>query len=287
MLDKPVGWTSFQCVALVRRLLRQRRVGHAGTLDPLASGILPVCVGQATRVVEYLHDAPKSYLARVRLGVETSTDDGEGAVVATAPVGRLDVERLAPVLPEFQGVIQQVPPAFSAIKVQGRPAYASARRGNEVALRARPVRVDRIEVAGIAGDEFEMRVDCGRGTYIRSLARDIGRRLGCGGHLAALRRTRVGPFRAGLTAAELEEAVDDGSWPLLLRPLDTALAGQPAMVLAADTVRLVAQGRSLALGVVAPGPIAVAYAEHGYATAVMKQEPGGRWRPDVVFSAPA
>ncbi|HUT78949.1 MAG TPA: tRNA pseudouridine(55) synthase TruB, partial [Polyangia bacterium] len=189
-MDKPVGPTSFAAVQIVRRAFGLRAAGHAGTLDPRASGLLVLCVGRATRLADMLMDGDKIYRASVRLGVETDTDDTEGRPVATAPVPALDRVRVEAVLESFIGRIEQIPPAFSAIKRHGQPLYRRARRGEELSPEPRPVTIHRIDLIGMREDGLELEVECGKGTYIRALARDLGRSLGPRGHLAALRRTR-------------------------------------------------------------------------------------------------
>ena len=196
-LDKPAGASSARLVAQVKRLLpRGTKIGHAGTLDPFATGVLLLLVGKATKQCERLMDAPKEYEATIKLGATTVTDDPESPeqpVPGAGPVSRDAVEE---VLPRFVGVIEQRPPAFSALKVGGRRAYDLARAGGEVELKARPVRVYGIQLLSYERPLVKVRVDCGRGTYIRALARDIGEALSVGGHLRELRRTRVGAFTA-------------------------------------------------------------------------------------------
>ncbi len=195
LVDKPVGPTSFAVVRQVRRVLRVKKVGHAGSLDPFASGLLVVCVGRpATRLSDRLMAGRKHYRAEIRLGVETDTYDGEGKEVARRPVEGLDPQRIETALAGFRGEIMQAPPPFSALKHQGRPLYYYARRGEPVRKGPRPVRVYRLELLSFADDRLVVDIECGKGTYVRSLAADLGRELGCGAHLAGLRRLAVGPF---------------------------------------------------------------------------------------------
>jgi tRNA pseudouridine55 synthase len=209
-LDKPVGPTSHDMVGLLRRLTGTRRIGHAGTLDPLASGVLPILVGAATRFSEELSGGAKRYTAVVRLGQRSVTDDAEGPIT-TDPGSLPDDERLAAALRSFVGAFEQVPPVFSALKRQGMTAYRAARAGKPIELAPRLVRVDRIDLlATVRGDgwvDAQIDLRCGAGTYVRSIARDLGERLGCGGHLHALRRTEAAGLRAdaALTPARLEE----------------------------------------------------------------------------------
>ncbi len=197
-IDKPYGWTSFDAVkrlrgALQRRLgLKKFKVGHAGTLDPLATGVLLVCTGRATRQIDQLQQGTKEYLATLRLGATTPSFDLEKEIDAVYPTDHITRELVESVLPQFTGRIMQVPPVFSAVKVDGKRAYKFARKGAEVELKPKPLQIDEIELIAFAPDEIQIRVVCSKGTYIRALARDIGRALSSGAHLVALRRTRVG-----------------------------------------------------------------------------------------------
>jgi len=198
-IDKPEGWTSHDVVAVVRGVLGTKRVGHGGTLDPQASGLLPVLVGTATKVADRIHEATKVYDAVVRFGAETATDDREGAVTRESAVPVL-AESIEPALATLRGVITQVPPQYAALKVAGRPAYARARSGETVALAARRVQVLRLDVIEIASPDLRVLVVCSSGTYVRAIARDLGRALGSAAHLAGLRRLAVG-------ALEVHDAV--------------------------------------------------------------------------------
>lgn len=201
-IDKPGGITSARVVSIVKRLLpRGTKIGHAGTLDPFATGVLLLLVGKATKACERLMDAPKQYEATIRFGATTATDDPDAPPTPWVPAGGGDIvppgaASLPPVLEAFVGEILQRPPAYSALKIGGRRAYDLARQGGSVDLQPRPVRVYGIEMLEYAWPALRLRIDCGRGTYIRAIARDLGERLDVGGHLAALRRTRVGPFSA-------------------------------------------------------------------------------------------
>jgi tRNA pseudouridine55 synthase len=198
VVDKPAGWTSHDVVGRARRLVGTRKVGHAGTLDPMATGVLVLGVERATKLLGHLTLDTKTYLATVRLGVETATDDAEGEIVARADAGSVTDAGIADGIAALTGDIEQVPSTVSAIKVDGRRAYERARAGEEVVLEARPVHVARFEVLDTRREQgtvdLDVLVDCSSGTYVRALARDLGRGLGVGGHLTALRRTRVGPF---------------------------------------------------------------------------------------------
>ena len=231
IFDKPLEITSTQAVGKIRWLFQAQKGGHAGTLDPLATGILPIALGEATKTVAFAVDGEKSYRFTVRWGVETTTDDTEGSAVDTSELrpSRAAIETL---LPRFIGEIMQTPPAFSAIKVDGQRAYDLARDGAEVILEARPVVVDTLRIVEVPDDATTVfEATCGKGTYVRAIARDLGRALGCFGHVIKLRRTRVGPFGEdqAITLAELEELAgqDDGGVGLMrcLLPIESALAG--------------------------------------------------------------
>jgi tRNA pseudouridine55 synthase len=227
VLDKPVGMTSTQAVGAVRRLFDARKAGHAGTLDPLATGVLPIALGEATKTVPYAVDGTKHYRFTVRWGAGTDTDDAEGRITATSEL-RPSREAIEALLPRFTGEIMQTPPAYSAIKVDGNRAYDLARAGEIVELEARPVQIDSLTLIAMSEPDttiFEAR--CGKGTYVRALARDMGSLLGCFGHLIALRRTRVAPFdeAAAVSLAALEAAGERGEDALhaLLLPIEAAL----------------------------------------------------------------
>jgi tRNA pseudouridine55 synthase len=245
-LDKPIGMTSTHAVAVIKRLLSAKRVGHAGTLDPLASGLLPIALGEATKTVPFIMDSRKVYRFTVRWGEERDTDDTEGRVTETSR-SRPTPEAIRALLPRFTGLIEQVPPKYSAIKIEGERAYDLARDGEEVELQARPVQIDRLElVETLDSDHAVFEAGCGKGTYVRALARDMGRVLGCFGHVAALRRTRVGPFGPGdmISLADLEAlchraAAGEGSLADALLPVETALDDIPALAVSrADAARL-------------------------------------------------
>jgi tRNA pseudouridine55 synthase len=229
---KARGYTSHDVVAVVRRALGTRRVGHAGTLDPLAEGVLPICVGRYTRLVDLLGDTDKGYYAEVLLGARTATDDAEGEIVEQRPVPLLTVDALAPVLDAFRGPIIQVPPAFSAIKVAGKRAYDLARRGDALELAGRPVTIHRLDVVAWEPPRLTLLVVCSKGTYIRSIARDLGEALGCGAHLTRLVRLWVGSFglETAISLEEIQAAAAIGRIDDVLLPADTALAALPALL---------------------------------------------------------
>jgi tRNA pseudouridine55 synthase len=244
-LDKPSGWTSRAVVDRVSRPLRGVKVGHAGTLDPLASGVLVVCVGAATRLIELVQRMPKTYRTVVRLGARSDTLDADGEVTETPSprvASEADVRRA---LDGQVGTILQQPPEFSALKVAGKRAYDLARAGESVALQPRPVRIDRIALLAYEWPRLTLEIDCGSGTYIRSIARDIGEALGCGGLVEVLVRTRIGPFTKDEALDPLELSVE--SIPTRLRPALEAAAGLPRVFLSAEQVADAAQGRLIRL----------------------------------------
>ncbi len=235
LVDKPAGWTSHDVVARARGLFGQPRIGHTGTLDPFATGLLVLCLGRATRLAEYLSAHEKEYTGEAALGVETDTADAEGAVTRRSPVPELGPADLARVAASFTGRVAQVPPAFSAVKVGGQRAYALARRGEAVELAPREVEVLELVLELAGRDRLRLRVRCGAGTYVRALARDIGRALGCGAHLSALRRTRAGAFRVedAMTMEELERLAAAGRAGEAVLPADEGMLGYEAAILGA------------------------------------------------------
>lgn len=222
-IDKPEGWTSHDVVAVVRGVLGTKRVGHGGTLDPEASGLLPVLVGTATKFADRIHEATKVYDAVVRFGAETATDDREGAVTREASLPALVAETIEPALATLRGVIAQVPPQYAALKVAGRPAYARARRGETVALAARSVQVFRLDVIAIASPDLRLLVVCSSGTYVRSIARDLGRALDSAAHLAGLRRLAVGALETTDAVSPDQLRSRGGEARALLRPANDDL----------------------------------------------------------------
>jgi tRNA pseudouridine55 synthase len=278
-INKATGMTSHDVVAKIRKLLKQKRVGHAGTLDPAASGVLPICVGQGTRVAEYLSESGKAYQAEIVLGVVTDTYDSQGIIVRTAsltdqrddpneitespvgasaklaervsipcppPIYRLDRTRIEEALQQFNGPQMQMPPRYSAIKIQGRPAYKLARAGEEIPLQPRPITISKLEILQWRPPRLTLAIECSKGTYVRSLAYDLGERLGCGAHLGALLRTRSGPFTLSesITLEELELAIEAGTVQEYLHPADLALHQYPALMLDDDTVERVLHGNA-------------------------------------------
>lgn len=232
VIDKPAGWTSFDVVARARRLLGVRKIGHAGTLDPAATGVLPLAVGNATRVLEYLTEADKTYQAEVTFGIETDSHDRDGVVTGVRDATLLTAETVERALAGFRGAIAQVPPMHAAIKVNGQRLYELARRGEEIERVPRPVVIKRLTLEAWAPPVATLLVECSKGTYIRALARDLGEVTGAGAHLSQLIRTRTGPFTLD-EATTLEElaAALPGAWPELAVAADVVLADWPALVL--------------------------------------------------------
>ncbi|HEV7778852.1 MAG TPA: tRNA pseudouridine(55) synthase TruB [Luteibacter sp.] len=252
LLDKPLGLSSNQALQAARRLVGAAKGGHTGSLDPLATGLLPLCFGEATKLAGWLLGSRKAYEAIVRLGVTTTTADLEGEAVETRPVPPIDEATLAAALATLRGRIVQVPPVYSAIKKGGVPLYVHARRGEAVEVPAREVEVYRLDVIERTGDTLRLHVECGSGTYVRSLAVDLGERLGCGAHLTGLRRLWVEPFMAPamITLAELEAAAAQGPDPLdaCLLPVGAGLTHLPEIRLDAEQSRIFAFGQPVPLG---------------------------------------
>lgn len=240
-IDKPGGMTSHDVVNRIRRLTGIRRIGHAGTLDPLATGVLLLCVGRTTRLVEYLVGHDKVYEVTVRLGQATNTYDAEGEVVAERPFTHLTTAQIEQALVPFRGPILQKPPIYSAIKKDGQPLYKLARAGVEVDVPARKVTIHALDILDVALPEVRLRVACSSGTYIRSLAHDLGEALGCGGHATALRRTAVGDFVV-TQAVPLADLTTD-NWPVYLLAGETAVAHLPRLDLAADQTTALKNGQ--------------------------------------------
>jgi tRNA pseudouridine55 synthase len=286
IVDKPGGMTSHDVVARVRRLAGTRRVGHAGTLDPMATGVLVVGVEKATRLLGYLTLTEKEYAATIRLGQRTSTDDAEGEITGTAPAAGITEEAITKAVAALTGEILQVPPAVSAIKVGGQRAYKLTRAGAAPELKARPVTVYEFTVTGVRPDgdllDFDATVRCSSGTYIRALARDLGEALGTGGHLTALRRTRVGGYRAG-DARTLDQLA--GHFEVL--PLAAAAAAAfPRRELTEEEAGRLAHGGRLAPSgapAAADGTPTAAYAPDGTLIALVTEE-SGQARPVAVFA---
>jgi tRNA pseudouridine55 synthase len=254
VLDKPVGMTSTHAVAVVKRLFAAKRAGHAGTLDPLASGCLPIALGEATKTVPFVMDGRKLYRFTVRWGEERDTDDAEGRVVGTS-AERPAADAIRALLPRYTGTIEQVPPRFSAIKIEGERAYDLARDGETVELAPRPVEIHRFDLIDCPdADHAVLAAECGKGTYVRALARDLGRALGSLGHVAQLRRSGVGPFGEGdmislerLDALCHRAAVGEGNLADMLLPVETALDDIPALAVSPGDAARLQRGQAVLL----------------------------------------
>ena len=294
-IDKPQGITSHDVVARVRRLAGMKRVGHAGTLDPLATGVLVVGLGRATRLIEYIVGQPKTYLTTVRLGQATDTYDADGDVVQERPVAVSDSAFVA-ALDQFRGEIEQIPPMFSAIKRDGQPLYKLARQGKTVERKARRITIDALEVVKRSGDDVTLRVGCSTGTYIRSLAHDLGESLGCGGHVVMLRRTAVGEFSAdsqtrplstskgtsqqSASAIPLDHLTQENIASNLL-PIDKAIAHLPRIDLNHQEQQELRFGRRIAVDASTNSDIARVYDDGNFLGIVRRH--GSLWQPHKLF----
>ena len=288
-INKPEGITSFGVVAKVKRTTKEKRVGHAGTLDPLATGVLPVCLGKATRVIEYIHDGIKTYRAEIEMGISTTTYDREGEVTLRGNTSRIDRAGFETVLAQFSGEIQQTPPIYSALKHNGKPLYELARAHIEVELESRPVTIYKLEVVGWQPPIVTIKVSCSKGTYIRSLANDIGQALGCGAYMKSLVRLNYGIFdiNDAISLPQLENAFNDGSWRQYLYPIDSVLSHLEQITLTDDEVSEVKYGRSLVLNNNSEKTglsRARAYSRDGIFLAILDFKPEeGKWKPEKVF----
>ncbi len=285
-LDKPSGLTSHDVVEKIRRSSGLRRVGHAGTLDPAASGVLLVCLGQATRVSKYLMEGKKRYDAVIQLGVTTDTDDAQGKVVRSHAITGTDRDKVLAALNQFRGRVQQIPPMYSALKHQGTPLYSLARQGVEVERAARAVEIYHLELVEWAPPSIRVLVECSKGTYIRGLARDLGEELGTGAHLERLVRLACGPYTlqesTSLTEAERSLARDD--WREVLHPLDEALLCFEAFSVDEETGDRIRQGQYVEGPPPLDGPFCRAYGRTGRLLALLRyNEKQELWQPRKVF----
>lgn len=284
ILDKPAGMTSHDVVNFVRRQLRIRRVGHTGTLDPLATGVLLVLVGPATRLAQFITAERKSYRAVIRLGEATTTYDAEGGVTARQPVNATR-DAVAAALAGFQGAQTQIPPMYSAIKIQGQTLYKLARQGQEIERPARDVTFSRLELRDWTSPDATVDVDCSAGTYIRSLAHDLGQTLGCGAHLRALTRTAVGPFTLA-QARSLEEVAalaETGALAEAVISPSAALPETPAVSLDAETLARVRHGQTVTLDAPAEAGLLKALDAAGHLVALLVAGEAGQWQPKLVL----
>lgn len=298
-IDKPYGMTSMDVVRRVKRASGQRRVGHGGTLDPIATGVIPVCLGQATRLMEDVVGGSKSYLASVELGVSTDTYDALGEVTERRDASSIALADIEGALPAFVGEVLQVPPMYSALKRDGKRLYDLARAGVEVEREARPVTVHDIAIEGWEPPVVRLRVECGKGFYMRSLAHDLGEALGCGGHMKTLARLRAGAFSVddALSLDEAEERFADGSWREAMHSPDVALRSLRAVIVGTRVEAMIRNGRFFDAGGDAGGAAwqVQRQAQHGercraYSTdgrflaVVVYDAELRRWKPDKVFA---
>lgn len=288
LVDKPENVTSAGVIRLLQPRLGRVRVGHLGTLDPFASGLLPLCLGEATKAARWLLQERKAYAGVLRLGAETDTLDRTGRVTRTAPLPPLEPDGLAAVEARFRGVLRQVPPMYSAIKRDGVPLYRLARRGIEVERQPREITIFHLELRPRDPERLEFTILCSKGTYIRSVATDIGRALGSAAHVETLRRTRVGPFRVEDAHAPAALLASAPGTPLPLIGLREALAGLPAFVFAPTDATRLAQGQQAPLGTL-PAPATAAEAAlacdvGGRVLGILEAAPDGRWRIARLFS---
>ena len=290
-INKPKGITSFGVVAMVKRLSGEQRVGHAGTLDPAATGVLPVCLGQGTRVIEFLVDTTKAYRAEIELGVATDTYDASGKVTQMGDYSGISRGQLESALASYRGSIEQTPPMYSALKYQGKPLYQLARAGIEVERQSRLTKIYRLELTDWQPPVATIEIECGKGTYIRSLAHDLGQALGCGANLKSLIRLRCSLFdiRDSVSIPQLEDAFHYGYWQHFVYPIDIVLSHWMAMVVDDDTGQAIRNGCPLVLENSAPAWHSVenrcrVYTRDGHFLGVLRFNPErGQWQPEKVF----
>lgn len=289
-VNKPEGRTSFSMVSWLRRITGEKRVGHAGTLDPIATGVLPVCFGQATRVAQFIVGTSKTYLAEIELGTATDTFDREGKIIQHDNPDNITPDSIRQSLASFEGTIEQVPPAYSALKHHGRRAYQLARAGMPVTPRPRRVEIISLELIDYQPPTVTVEVECSKGMYVRSLAHDLGQCLGCGAHLKNLTRLRCGPFsiEEALAPSQIEDAVHQGTFEELLSSVDSPLLEWKAVVVSDSRESAIRNGVPLPLGKMdmPPGKYCRAYDLQGHLIALLRFIPEkGLWHPEKVFSA--
>ena len=285
VVDKPMGLTSHDVVQIIRRGTGIRRAGHTGTLDPRASGVLVILIGPAVRLSEYVSASDKRYQATIRLGSSTDTYDAEGTITSSASIDQITEDSFSETLQQFVGEIEQVPPPYSAVKVQGRKAYDMAREGEDFELIPRIINVYSLEILEWAPPEVVIDVYCSSGTYVRSLANDLGKELGTGAHLVGLRRTKSGRFtlRDAVPLRRIQEAFDAGNWYRFLIPAAEALADWPMVELDADQVELVRHGHRIPADPDQKG-LARGVSQQGDLVALLEVDPESRqWQPRKVF----
>jgi tRNA pseudouridine55 synthase len=290
-VNKPEGKTSFNVVAWLKRLTGEKHVGHAGTLDPIATGVLPICFGQATRVVQFLTESSKTYLAQIELGITTDTFDREGKIIERRDPSGITAAQVEEALSSFQGVIKQVPPAYSALKHQGKRYYELARAGVSIELKARQVEILSLELIDRQPPLITIKVDCSKGTYIRSLAHDLGQYLQCGAHLKNLTRLRCGTFNIedALHLHQIEDAFQKGTWEEYLHPLDSPLSSWKTIIVDQRNELAIRNGCSLPLdeALLPQEKYCRAYNTDGHFIAVLRFISKKKlWHPEKVFHPP-
>jgi len=290
-INKPAGKTSYGIVTMVKRLTGEKRVGHAGTLDPMATGVLPICLGQATRLVEYLMDTTKTYRAEIELGVSTDSYDREGAITKWGDASAITQEQLESALDSFRGVITQIPPMYSAIKHQGKPLYELARAGIDVERKSRTAKIYSLELNNWENPILNIEVTCGKGTYIRSLANDLGEVLGCGAMLKNLERSRCGIFdiKEAVTTEHFEEACRGGYWESLLYPMDSILSLWETVIVGEEKARAIRNGALIMLAEnksnKAESEFCRAYTWDGSLLGILRFDTAKKqWQPEKVFN---
>jgi tRNA pseudouridine55 synthase len=288
-INKPPGITSFGIIARIKRLSGERHAGHAGTLDPDATGVLPVCLGRGTRIVEFLMDTTKTYRAEVELGITTDTYDASGRITGCSDSSKIDRSQMESALAAFRGNIRQVPPMYSAVKHRGQPLYKLARAGIEVELKSRPVKIHRLELTEWQPPAATLEIECSKGTYIRSLAHDLGQSLGCGAHLKGLVRTRCGTFDIdkAVSMPQLEEAFRYGYWEHFVYPIDSVLLHLNAIVVDDTGKEAIQNGSPLPVEYENGGArqeYCRAYSQDGRFLAILRRVPDkGVWHPKIVL----
>jgi tRNA pseudouridine55 synthase len=288
-VNKPEGMTSFGVVARLKRLLKEKHAGHTGTLDPMATGVLPVCLGQATRIVRYIIDSNKTYIAEIRLGIATDTYDREGTITGESDTSSVIVEQVKTVLASFLGTIEQVPPQYSAVKYHGKRSCDLARAGIHVELKPRQVEIYRIELIEANLPVIKVLIECSKGTYIRTLAHDTGRILGCGAHLTDLIRTRCGTFSIedALTPDEIEQMYHRNMLDTCLHPVESPLADWQAIVISEENEHAVKNGHTITLDdrYSLSTPYLRAYTADGTFIAILRYKQDEKvWHPERVFA---
>jgi tRNA pseudouridine55 synthase len=288
-INKAPGMTSFAVVSRVKHICREKHCGHAGTLDPLATGVLPICLGQATRVIEYLFDHAKTYRAELKLGVTSDTYDSEGKILTECDASKVSRQDIEKVLPQFRGNILQKPPMYSALKHQGQPLYKLAREGIEIEREDRPVSIYQLEIVDFKSPLLTLEIECSKGTYIRSLADDIGKALGCGAVMQGLVRRQVGDFKIeeALTLEQLEEAFKQGTGEKNLYAADYALQNFPALIVNHEQQCSLVHGMPLAIpvqGELKDLGFTRAYNQQGDFVGMLKWDvEKAHWQPHKIF----